>query len=32
MTSADAAMAKLFASEMVGRVADHAVQIFVAWG
>jgi len=32
MTDADAAMAKLFASEMLGRVADHAVQIFGGMG
>jgi acyl-CoA dehydrogenase len=32
MTSADAAMAKLFASEMLGRTADHAVQIFGGMG
>jgi acyl-CoA dehydrogenase len=32
MTIVDAAMAKLFASEMVGRVADHAVQIFGGMG
>ncbi len=32
MASSDAAMAKLFASEMVGRVADHAVQIFGGMG
>ena len=32
MTTVDAAMAKLFASEMVGRVADHAVQIFGGMG
>ncbi len=32
MTTVDAAMAKLFASEMVGRAADHAVQIFGGMG
>lgn len=32
MVPADAAMAKLFASEMLGRVADHAVQIFGGMG
>jgi acyl-CoA dehydrogenase len=32
MTTVDAAMAKLFASEMLGRVADHAVQIFGGMG
>ncbi len=32
MTPEDAAMAKLYASEMVGRVADHAVQIFGGMG
>jgi acyl-CoA dehydrogenase len=32
MTPVDAAMAKLFASEMAGRVADHAVQIFGGMG
>ena len=28
----DVAMAKLFASEMVGRVADHTVQIYGGMG
>jgi acyl-CoA dehydrogenase len=32
MTNGDAAMAKLYASEMLGRVADHAVQIFGGMG
>jgi len=32
MTTADASMAKLFASEMLGRVTDHAVQIFGGMG
>ncbi len=32
MTSQDAAMAKLFASEALGRAADHAVQIFGGMG
>ncbi len=32
MTTEDAAMAKLYASEMVGRVADHTVQIFGGMG
>ncbi len=32
MAPEDAAMAKLYASEMVGRVADHAVQIFGGMG
>ena len=32
MTSDDAAMAKLYASEMVGRVADHTVQIYGGMG
>jgi len=32
MTDADAAMAKLFASEMLGRMTDVAVQIFGGMG
>ncbi len=32
MTDADAAMAKLYATEMLGRVTDHAVQIFGGMG
>jgi acyl-CoA dehydrogenase len=32
MTDADAAMAKLFASEMLGRVTDTAVQVFGGMG
>ena len=32
MESNDVAMAKLFASEMVGRVADHTVQIYGGMG
>ncbi|TXH32919.1 MAG: acyl-CoA dehydrogenase [Rhodospirillaceae bacterium] len=32
MTDADAAMAKLFASEMLGRVTDQAIQIFGGMG
>ena len=32
MTGEDAAMVKLFCSEMVGRAADHAVQIFGGTG
>lgn len=32
MTPDDAAMAKLFCSEMVGRTADHALQIFGGMG
>ena len=32
MAPEDAAMAKLYASEMVGRVADHAVQIYGGMG
>ena len=32
MTSADAAIAKLFASEALGRATDHAVQIFGGMG
>ncbi len=32
MTTVDAAMAKLFASEMLGRVADHTVQIYGGMG
>jgi alkylation response protein AidB-like acyl-CoA dehydrogenase len=32
MTSDDAAMAKLFASEALGRAADHTVQIFGGMG
>jgi acyl-CoA dehydrogenase len=31
-TRADASMAKLFATEMVGRITDHAVQIFGGMG
>ncbi|WP_275888233.1 acyl-CoA dehydrogenase family protein, partial [Nonomuraea lactucae] len=32
MTDQDAAMAKLFASEALGRITDHAVQIFGGMG
>ena len=32
MTDTDAAMAKLFASEALGRITDHAVQIFGGMG
>ncbi len=32
MTSDDAAMAKLYASEALGRAADHTVQIFGGMG
>jgi hypothetical protein len=32
MTDADVASAKLFASEMLGRITDHAVQIFGGMG
>jgi acyl-CoA dehydrogenase len=32
MTSQDAAMAKLFASEALGRTADHTVQIYGGMG
>jgi acyl-CoA dehydrogenase len=32
MTDADAAMAKLFATETLGRITDHAVQIFGGMG
>jgi acyl-CoA dehydrogenase len=32
MTNADAAMAKLFASEMCGRVTDHAIQVLGGMG
>jgi acyl-CoA dehydrogenase len=32
MTSQDAAMAKLFASEALGRAADHTVQIYGGMG
>jgi len=32
MSNADAAMAKLYASEMLGRVTDHAIQIFGGMG
>jgi acyl-CoA dehydrogenase len=32
MTDADAAMAKLYASEMLGRVTDTAVQVFGGMG
>lgn len=32
MTDADAAMAKLYASETLGRITDHAVQIFGGMG
>ncbi|MCH8002686.1 MAG: acyl-CoA dehydrogenase family protein [Proteobacteria bacterium] len=32
MTDQDAAMAKLYASEMLGRVTDHAVQIYGGMG
>jgi alkylation response protein AidB-like acyl-CoA dehydrogenase len=32
MTDEDAAMAKVFATEMLGRVTDHGVQIFGGMG
>jgi acyl-CoA dehydrogenase len=32
MTDADAAMAKLFATEALGRITDHAIQIFGGMG
>jgi alkylation response protein AidB-like acyl-CoA dehydrogenase len=32
MTDTDAAMAKLYASEALGRITDHAVQIFGGMG
>jgi acyl-CoA dehydrogenase len=32
MTNGDAAMAKLYASEMLGRVTDQAIQVFGGMG